>query len=347
MEMIDRDHLDAPRPWVVDVTELSQVADARRRAAALAARQAFDETREGRLALVVTEAATNLVKHGRQGQVVAAPIEKRGTRGVEILALDRGPGMANVQECFVDGFSTSGTRGTGLGAIRRLADEFDIHSQAECGTAVLARVWQHDLPRTDRSVAPVDFGAVCLPISGEAIAGDGWTVWSHPTSPRLLVVDGLGHGAPAAEAAEAAMRSFRAHAERPLIELLDRIHAALRPTRGAVVGLCELDTTRATIEFAGVGNIAGAVVAPSRQKNVVSMSGTMGHTMPHARAFSYDWPRDALFVLHSDGLGTKWSVDDYRGLAAHDPSLIAGVLYRDHARGRDDVTVVVARRGAV
>jgi len=50
-----------------------------------------------------------------------------------------------------------------------------------------------------------------------------------------------------------------------------------------------------------------------------------------------------MLVLHSDGLVSHWSLDAYPGLAARDPSLIAGILYRDFTRGRDDVTVVVAK----
>ena len=99
--------------------------------------------------------------------------------------------------------------------------------------------------------------------------------------------------------------------------------------------------------FAGIGNIGGAVSLPGRQKNVVSLGGTMGHVVPKLREFAYEWPPEALLILHSDGLGTKWSIDDYRGLAGRDPTLVAGVLYRDHARGRDDVTVVVVRRRSV
>ena len=59
--------------------------------------------------------------------------------------------------------------------------------------------------------------------------------------------------------------------------------------------------------------------------------------------FSYPWPSGALLVMHSDGLNTSWDVRGQPGLATRHPSLVAGVLYRDHARGTDDVTVAVAR----
>ncbi len=59
--------------------------------------------------------------------------------------------------------------------------------------------------------------------------------------------------------------------------------------------------------------------------------------------FAYPFPKGATLVMHSDGLISRWTLDAYPGLAAHDPALVAGVLYRDFQRGRDDVTVLVAR----
>ena len=79
---------------------------------------------------------------------------------------------------------------------------------------------------------------------------------------------------------------------------------------------------------------------------MVCLNGTLGHAMKAARPFSYDAPGDVILVLASDGLGTNWSLDAYPGLQQRHPSLIAGVLYRDFARGRDDVTVLVAKRAA-
>ena len=75
---------------------------------------------------------------------------------------------------------------------------------------------------------------------------------------------------------------------------------------------------------------------------MVSYNGTVGHEVRKIREFTYLWPKGGLLVMHSDGLGTQWRLDRYPGLIARHPSLIAGVLYRDFNRGRDDVTVLVA-----
>jgi len=102
-------------PIAVVVTEPSQVGEARRAAVALANLLGFDETEIAKVALVVTETASNLVKHAAGGIVLLTPIESGGVVGVEVLALDRGPGVADLAACLRDGFSTAGTPGTGLG----------------------------------------------------------------------------------------------------------------------------------------------------------------------------------------------------------------------------------------
>src|SRR5512145_2131858 len=106
------------------VTESSEIAQARRAVAALAVRQGFDEEDAGRAALVAMEICSNLVKHGRGGELIAQPLERGASRGVGLIGLDKGPGIADLGKCLRDGFSTGGSRGTGLGAINRIAQMF-------------------------------------------------------------------------------------------------------------------------------------------------------------------------------------------------------------------------------
>ena len=105
----------------VAVTDPSQVAEARRAGAVLARAVGFDEERAGRLALVVTESGTNLLRHAGGGHILLRAVDDHGAAAVDVLALDRGPGMTNVARCLEDGYSTAGGAGTGLGAMRRLS----------------------------------------------------------------------------------------------------------------------------------------------------------------------------------------------------------------------------------
>jgi hypothetical protein len=97
------------------------------------------------------------------------------------------------------------------------------------------------------------------------------------------------------------------------------------------------------VRFAGVGNVAAVVVDGATQRGMASYGGIIGHEVRKFQEFAYPFPRGALLVMHSDGLATRWGLDAYPGLASRDPALMAGVLYRDFQRGRDDVTVLVAR----
>jgi anti-sigma regulatory factor (Ser/Thr protein kinase) len=315
-------------------------AAARQSAVTLAASRGLDETEAGKVALVVTEAATNLVKHAGGGEILVGPA---GDDGVAVLSLDRGPGMANLAACLRDGFSTSGTTGTGLGAISRLATRFDIHSVPGAGTALMAAVTRgRRAPRSEL----FDVGGVSVPAPEETVCGDAWAVAAVADGIKVIVVDGLGHGPLAHDAAEAAVRAFRSAIARPLPEALERVHDALRSTRGAAVALAAIDVRRRVVTFTGIGNITGAVLGDGPARHMVSHGGIAGHGAVRIQPFTYPWPERGMLVMCSDGITTQWSLDPYPGLRQRDPALIAGVLYRDHGRGRDDATVVVVRERA-
>jgi anti-sigma regulatory factor (Ser/Thr protein kinase) len=329
--------------WSLPMEEASQVFEARGRAERMARELGFSETRIGFVALIITEAGNNLVKHATRGELVVGTVGYGGRLGLQILSLDRGPGMRDIAQCFRDGYSTTGTPGTGLGAIRRLADVFDVYSLPERGTALVAYVWAREAIFESPAPDGLFSAAVCLPKKGESVSGDGWDILAAPGRTRVLITDGLGHGPEAAAASEAAIAAFRTHPSLPPAALLEMLHGALKPTRGAVAAVADVDRRSGTLVFCGIGNISGAIQAPSGSQSLVSMNGTLGHASARAREFSYRWSDDAVLILHSDGLNTRWGFEDYPGLLARHPSLIAGVLYRDFCRGRDDVTVVVAR----
>jgi anti-sigma regulatory factor (Ser/Thr protein kinase) len=337
---------DVPQ-WTVPITEASQIADARRRTATLARELEFTETRAGALAIVLTEMGTNLVKHAQGGEIIVRAFEEAGGKGIEVLSVDRGPGIGDLGECLRDGYSSAGTQGTGLGAIRRQADEFDIHSVVGRGTVILARLFAEEHQRPSSPLRPpgsFDIGVVGLPVRGEELSGDSWDLKPSALGFRFLIVDGVGHGPDAAAASAQALRILQASVDWTLMELMERMHDGLRSGRGAVAAVAELSRGDDTVRFAGVGNISGVLWSAQRPQNMVSMNGTLGHGVIRVREFSYAWPPDALLILHSDGLGTRWNLDDYPGLASRTAPVVAAVLYRDFTRGRDDVTVLVVRR---
>ena len=324
----------------VDVSEASRVGEARRLAHGLASRLGFDDEGAGRVALVATEAATNLIRHAGHGELLVRGDRGRNGGRIELLSVDRGPGMADVDTCRIDGFSSGGGRGEGLGAMGRAASDFDIHSTPGAGTVVMARFLNG---ASAAAGARVEAGGLSVPRPGEAVCGDAWTLRDDEDATTVLVVDGLGHGKEAAEAADVAVAAFERMPERTPAETAGALHAALRPTRGAALAVARIEPALRRMRFCGIGNIAGAVVGPDVSRHLVSTPGIAGHTTHRLQEFHYDLPEVGWIVVHSDGVDTRWSLGNYRDLDTRHPLLAAGLIYRDHRRGRDDATVVVAR----
>ena len=331
------------------VSDASQVSEARRVAVGVATQNGFGEEAAGRVALVATELSTNLLKHGGGGELLIGAVDDARMQGVELIAIDKGPGIADLDAALRDGMSTAGTPGHGLGAIRRLSDAFDIFSRPGLGTVVTTRLARERASRSHRRAPLPCWGAVCVAHPGEEVCGDDWHAQADESGLTLMVADGLGHGPHAADAAAQAVKLFRKHGDAGLPDILEAMHAGLRATRGAAVGIARLDMPARKVSFAGVGNIAGTIVAGDGQaRRMLSHNGTLGHAARRFQAIDYpvDDPVTATIVLHSDGVSGSWNPAQYPGLFAVHPGLIAAVLYRDAARGRDDATVLVARAGA-
>jgi anti-sigma regulatory factor (Ser/Thr protein kinase) len=327
---------------IVAVNEPSQVGDARRRAADFARAAALAE-RADAIALVATEMASNLLKHAGGGELVAQRFDDADGSGIELLALDRGPGMENVERSRVDGHSTSGSPGTGLGAIARQADRFRIFSRPGIGSALQARFVATPPARFPAGTPQRHLGAIVAPYPGETESGDAWGFVDAPNGCSVLLADGSGHGPEAARAANTAVAVLQAHGGEDGVRLIERIHRALAASRGAAVALARVDLAAGVLRYVAVGNIAAIMIGAGEMRHLVSSNGTAGHGTPRIREFTYPLADARLLVMHSDGLASRWSLAAYPGLIVQHPGLVAGVLFRDHRRGRDDASVVVLR----
>ncbi|HYC56071.1 MAG TPA: SpoIIE family protein phosphatase [Candidatus Binatia bacterium] len=324
-----------PCQTAIPIQERSQIGEARRTAARVCAQAGLGEGDAGRVAILTTELATNVLIHGGGGTILVQSLGDQGSRVIEVLAVDSGPGMRDLDRCMADGFSTGGTQGTGLGATRRQADFFDAWSHPGAGTVIVARVGNGGY--LDH------FGAVCLPYPGEQVCGDGWLARASGDAFIVMVVDGLGHGPLAATASDTALEAFEeVHAHSPSA-ILTLAHARMAATRGGAVAVAACDLAAGTLRYAAVGNISGALVHEGSSRGLVTQNGTVGAQIRVLRELEYPCPQEALLILHSDGVATRWKLNDYPALSSRHPALIAAVLHRDFCRGRDDATVVVAR----
>lgn len=329
------------------VEDPSQTSAVRRAARKMATEIGLNENSAEEVAIVVSEVCTNLLKHVGQGEILLHTTgeEHESLPRLELLALDRGPGMRDLEQCIKDGFSTSSTSGHGLGAIVRLSKESDFYSVPRKGTAIMARWFSPASREIVSDPGPsMRIGAVNIPKPGQDSCGDSWGALQTNRQLTILVADGLGHGPDANLASSAAVRVLQNYPELSPRALLERVHLALRSTRGAAVAVAILDLDAGKLTFAGVGNISGQIYSVTQgRRHLVSVNGTAGHEVQRLREFVYDWPSDGLLVLHSDGLNSSTGLEPYPGLVLRDPGLIAGVLYRDCSRGNDDSTVVVAK----
>lgn len=329
-------------PRHIRIEDISHAGEARRAAESLCRQIGFDQLLSAKVCLVATEITTNLVKHTQcaGGDLFLIPIESDGLCGLDILALDHGPGIVNLQQSLLDGYSTTGTQGSGLGAIRRQSVEFDIYSVPTQGAALISRFWSRE---NVESKLGMQAGSVCMPVKGESVCGDAWSMKSTGESCLVMLVDGLGHGPQAAEAAQLAVTVFQGSAQHRPGELLLTISKALGATRGAAVGIAEIALGQQKIYYSGIGNISAAVFGEDKYFNLISHNGIVGMEPTLIREFEYTWPEIGFLVMHSDGLAPNWSLDQYPGLSQKHPTLIAGALFRDYRIIRDDCCILVAK----
>ena len=327
------------------VQDQSQIGDGRRQAVAIAENLEFGETDRGRVALLVTELATNLSRYATGGQILIRAESNAGKRSIEVISLDRGPGM-NIDRCLADGYSTGGTSGTGLGAVRRLCNHFDIYSKIPGGTVIYCRI--DETTGLPVNASRFQIGTVNLPAPHEIACGDTWRVSENESGLSLMVVDGLGHGPEAAKVAAEAARQFDREPFTALTTLYDHLHDRLRTTRGGAIAIAQIDSNNSRMKYMGVGNISGAIRshAVAECRGLFTHNGTVGMQMSKKQEFEYPFPEFATLIMHSDGLQSRWNLEKYPGLISRHPAIISAVLYRDFYRGRDDVTVVVLRRVA-
>jgi anti-sigma regulatory factor (Ser/Thr protein kinase) len=303
----------------------------------MANRLQFPATRTDQVALAVSEAASNLHKHARQGALLLSVSRDSPEPGIELVTIDAGPGFGNVPAAMRDGHSTAGTLGIGLGAIRRLADFCDLYSMPGRSSALVARFWPR--PRGDQ--AAVRCAGLIRPITGEMECGDRFGAIHADGTLTAVLCDGLGHGPLAAKAALEAVAAVLEDATGTPAALLQRVHQRLGSTRGAAIGIVKL--TDGLAQFAGLGNIAATILAGGSRKGMLSVPGIAGHQARSIRQFDYEVPAHAAVILHSDGVSSRWEAGALPALENKDPLVIAATLLAEAGIHRDDAGVLVLK----
>lgn len=319
---------------VLIIEDSSQIGHARRSAQQLAEKNGFDATDAGRVALVATELASNILKHATRGELHLRVVPRMSGAGIEMLAIDRAKGF-DLQACLADGFSTHGTQGIGLGAVSRQADVFDAFADAR-GAVLLTRFYSRSDKAPDRRM-----GVSQHSLHGDPACGDVWHLAFDGPRISALVIDGLGHGEEAERAARAGEKAFAQSPFASPLLLLEDIHSAMTGTRGGALAIAQFDGEANALRFVGIGNIGACLIAPDKSRGMASHPGIVGGQYRKAQPFDYAHVNGHLLIMYSDGLQSRWNLQDYPGLVHRHPAVIAAILHRDFCRGRDDVTVLV------
>lgn len=296
--------------------------------------------RMAELEIVVSEITSNVAKHTAGGAELLVKIIEGSNPGIEIICVDGGPGMESAERMMEDGISSTNTLGHGLGAIRRLSDEFDLYSLPGWGTILLSRFFKQVIDKEKRSAFSI--GVLMLAKDGEQVSGDDYYYLVRGNNLRIAVCDGLGHGKDAHAAAVGCLQVYQQHVMTNPCELIRKIHELNKRTRGAVIYTMHIDFTNKQVTYCGVGNISAKILSAAKPKFCISYNGIVGHSVPGViNNHVLQCNKSDLFIIHSDGLTSRWDIAKYPNITKHDRSIIAAALYKDFNRKTDDVTIAV------
>lgn len=328
---------------VIEVTHRADVVRARQTAIEIAEAIGFDLTTRGEIAIAVSELVSNLVRHGGGGTCILTPLDDGGVIGLEIEAVDRGPGIPDIEAAMADGYSTAGSLGYGLGTVNRIMDELEIESPGVGGgTRVVARRWRQQRSPPLRP-CPLSFGIATRAHPTADVNGDAFVLKQWGANALVAVIDGVGHGHFAHQAALAARGYVENHCARPVAEIFRGVARACRATRGVVMALARIDWEHQTLAVAGIGNVEVRVYGSTVPVHPILRRGILGVNAPEPIVTEAAWAPEALMVIHSDGIRSRWRWEDFPGLDQQPAETIAQTLLRALASETDDATVLVVR----
>ena len=334
----------------------SDVGVCRRKAVSLASQMGFDEVKTGEVAIMVTEMATNVIKHGGgKGKLVICQFcDEQNHNAMEIWCCDSGNGISDFKKVLKDGYTEKDSLGIGLGTIRRFSDEMEINPVLP---GSFRDTFFSDSPTFKNCIRTIKYlpnkywmgtnknleiGAASRSKPGEMVNGDSYLV-THlgPGLSVAAVIDGLGHGSEANLASQLARGQIILKSEQPVGALMHHVHNALQGTRGSTIGLLRIDTEIKKISFSGIGNIEGFLFTPEGKKNFLSFGGIMGHNMRTPRIFDFDFNPGNIICMFSDGITSRWKFDEIDW--NENSQEIAENILTQFSRPNDDATVLIIR----
>lgn len=326
------------------IEDRSYVAFVKREIHDLVLQANFSRSRVGEIDIIVAELCSNIIKHAGRGEflfrLMVTPDEGAT---LELVVIDNGPGMTDVNRMMKDGVSTSNTLGHGLGAISRLSNFFQIYSLPKWGTICYAVVTTGE--RKIKTISGgLDIRSLIVPKPTETLCGDGFMVRKVGKLTMVLFADGLGHGEQAWKAVEQTKAFFSQCMEVEPVNILKSVHVAIRKTRGVVATVGVLDTVERRWKICGIGNIITRLYDGMMFKHYMSYNGIVGLNIPNSmKETVVEAEKNQTLVMCSDGLRSRWDLNRYPSISKYDNMLLAAALYKDYNRRNDDSSILVGK----
>jgi anti-sigma regulatory factor (Ser/Thr protein kinase) len=328
-----------------NANDRSYLAIVKREIHQLAVEAAVGQKKINEIDILVSELGSNLIKHASGGEILAGILPAREGSGLELISIDNGPGIPDLVKMMKDGASTTQTLGHGLGTIRRFSDHFEVYSQKDWGTILLSRIYPENAPKKNDRTPHLSLRSLVISKPGELVSGDGcYSFTSKNGTVKLLVADGLGHGAEANRAVREAIAAFKAFDSDSPAEILRHLHSALKKTRGVVGTVVLVDPVMKTWKLCGIGNISTRLTGFQQPKGYLSYNGIIGHNIPNTlNDQELSQNEYQQIVLCSDGIRSRWEHAKLPDLHKQDLIVQAAALYKDFGRKTDDMSIIIGR----
>jgi anti-sigma regulatory factor (Ser/Thr protein kinase) len=318
-----------------------QISFAREEAKSIAKKFGFGNPKLEEIAIIVSELASNIHKYAGAGKIIIVPFVSANLKALDIYSVDHGPGIEDINRVLQDGYTTKTSLGIGLGAVKRMSDEFDIYSFFKDSlinkniTIIFSRKYLKD------SEKHYKFAFLSRALKGEDYNGDALFLNIEGKKLTAALIDGIGHGEIAYTASYRAINYLIKNYEKNLDDILQDIDKELNHTFGAVASIIKIDKQKRKMIHAGVGNISARVLNAVNKINPISTNGYLGSNKIKIKTEEYDWSPNNIIIMTSDGIREKWNLSYYNELMAKHPAIIAQFIFQFFAKPNDDASIFV------
>lgn len=339
----------------VEIKERHQIFSVKRDIAKFAKELGFSDKEIDEISIAVIELGENLITHNViEGEIIYSSFEEGKKKGLEIISIDKGPGIASIEAVMEDGFSSKKSLGIGLGAVKRMMSELSIESSVKYLQSSID--FSENLPSTKiiarKIIKPKDkeishlskkttFSLFTRSKIGEKYNGDNYILKSFDNKTLFGVIDGLGHGIGASEASNIARISILEHFSEELDVIVEFLHQKLKKTRGVALSLGLIDYELEVFKYVGIGNVLARIFNAPAPIRPLNYNGTLGVSLRKYKIFDYPWDQNNVIILTSDGISSKYVLDDFFDVLYQHSMKIGQRIFKKFGKYYDDATILI------